>query len=94
MSNIFFFIIPVCSGMKGLAKDLKDQFIGMNIKQKGFLVHANDVGNAKRFNALNDNLSKGIIKSYYVIINGKNFWDQGIDSNIKRYEEICKLTTG
>ena len=43
---------------------------------------------------LNDNLSKGIIKSYYVIINGKNFWDQGIDSNIKRYEEICKLTTG
>ena len=51
MSNTFFFIIPVCSGMKGLAKDLKDQFIGMNIRQKGFLVHANDVDNAKRFNA-------------------------------------------
>ena len=29
-----------------------------------------------------------------MIINGKNFYDQSIDSNIKRYEEIRKLTTG
>ena len=29
-----------------------------------------------------------------VITNGKNFYDQPIDSNIKRYEGIRKLTTG
>ena len=34
------------------------------------------------------------IKNYNIIINGKNFYDQIIDSDIKRYEEIRKLTTG
>ena len=29
-----------------------------------------------------------------MIVNGKNFFDQAIDSDIKRYEEIRKLTTG
>ena len=29
-----------------------------------------------------------------MIINEKNFYRQHIDSDIKRYEEICKLTTG
>ena len=29
-----------------------------------------------------------------MIINGKNFYDQAIDSDIKRYKEIRKLTTG
>ena len=28
------------------------------------------------------------------MINGKNFYDQPIDSDIKGYEEIRKLTTG
>ena len=37
---------------------------------------------------------KGIIKNYNVIINGKNFYDQPIDSGIKWYKEIRKLTTG
>ena len=37
-------------------------------------------------------LPKGVIKEYNVIISGKNFYDQPIDSDIKRYEEI-KLTT-
>ena len=36
---------------------------------------------------------KGIIKNYNVIINGKNFYDQAIHSDIKWYEEIKKLTT-
>ena len=27
-------------------------------------------------------------------MNGKNFYDQAIDSDIKQYEEIRKLTTG
>ena len=29
-----------------------------------------------------------------MIINGKNFYDQAIDSDIKRYKEIRKLTIG
>ena len=32
--------------------------------------------------------------NYKVIINGKNFYDQATDLDIKRYEEITKLTTG
>ena len=39
-------------------------------------------------------LPKGIIKNYNVIINGENFYDQLIDSDIKRYEEIRKVVTG
>ena len=45
-------------------------------------------------NALKYYVPKGIIKSYNVVINGKNVYDQAIDSDIKRYEEIRKLTTG
>ena len=29
-----------------------------------------------------------------MIINGKNFYDEAIDSDIKRFEEIRKLATG
>ena len=32
------------------------------------------------------------MKNYNVIINGKNVYDQGIDSNRKRFKEIRKLT--
>ena len=39
-------------------------------------------------------LQKSRIKNYNVIITGKNFYDQPIDSDIKRHEEIRKLTTG
>ena len=35
-------------------------------------------------------MPKGIIWNYN-IINGKKFYDQPIDSNIKRFEEIKKL---
>ena len=35
-----------------------------------------------------------MIKNYNVIINGKKIYIQAIDSDIKRYEEIGKLTTG
>ena len=37
--------------------------------------------------------TKGVIKNYNVIINEKNFYDQPIDSEIKRYLEIRKLPT-
>ena len=39
-------------------------------------------------------LPKRIIKNYNNIINGKNFYDQAIDSDIKQYKEIIKLITG
>ena len=38
-------------------------------------------------------LPKDIIKTYDIIINGKNFYDRPIDSDLKRYKEIRKLTT-
>ena len=34
------------------------------------------------------------MKNYNVIINGTNFYDQPIDSDIKRYKEIRKVATG
>ena len=48
----------------------------------------------KQFNARKYYWPKGIIVNYNVIINGKNFYDQAINSDIKRYKEIRKLTTG
>ena len=48
----------------------------------------------KIFKAKRYYLQKGIIDNYNFIINGKNFYDQPIDSDIKRYQEIRKLATG
>ena len=39
-------------------------------------------------------LPKGIAKNYHVIINRKKLYYQLVDSNIKRYKEIRKLTIG
>ena len=103
---------------KGLAKDLKDQFIGNNTKQKVkirkttneyryfsesnfavvnrlfVLIYSSQDNNVKRYNVLSCYLPKGIIKNYNIIINGMNFSNQSVDSNIKQCEEIRKLTTG
>ena len=57
------------------------------------LIYSNHDDSGKRFKAKRYYLPKGIIKNY-VIVNGKNFYDQAIDSDIKQYEEIRKLTTG
>ena len=35
-----------------------------------------------------------LIDNYNIIIIGKNFYEQAIDSDIKRYKEIRNLTTG
>ena len=48
----------------------------------------------KSFSARKYYLLKCMIKNYNVIINGKKIYIQAIDSDIKRYEEIRKLTTG
>ena len=58
------------------------------------LVYSNSDNDVKRFKAQRYYLPKGIIKNYNVIINRKNFYDQAIDSDIKREKEIRKLTTG
>ena len=39
-------------------------------------------------------MQKGIIDNYNVIINGKDFYDQAINSDINRFKEIRKLTKG
>ena len=57
-------------------------------------VYSNQDDDAKQFKVQRYCLPKGIIKNYNVIINGKNFYEQPIDSNIKRNKEIRKLTTG
>ena len=43
--------------------------------------------------AKNYYLPKGITDNYNNTINGKNFYDQAIDSDIKQYEEMSKLAT-
>ena len=59
-----------------------------------FLVYTNENYNAKRFKIRRQYLPKGIIKNYNFIINGKNCSDQAIDSDIKQYREVRKLTAG
>ena len=47
------------------------------------LVYSNQDCNARRFKSRRYFLPKGIIKNYNVIIYGKNFDDQPIDSDMK-----------
>ena len=70
---------------------LESNFVRVN--RLFVFVYANYSNNANRFNAWKYYSLKGIIKNHNVIINGKNFYDQPVDSDIKRYEEIRKLTT-
>ena len=60
---------------------LESNFVGVN--RLFVLIYSNQ-----------DNNSKGTIKNYNVIINGKDFYDQYINSDWKRYGETYKLTTG
>ena len=48
----------------------------------------------ERFKSQRYYLPKGIIKNYIVIMKGKNFYDQSIDSELKSYEQGRKLATG
>ena len=58
------------------------------------LVYLNQNDGVKRFNDKKYYLLKVIIWHYNVIINGRNLYDQSVDSDIKRYGEIRKSTTG
>ena len=71
---------------------LKSKFVGVN--RLSVLVFLNQDANSKRFKTRRYYLPKDIIRNYNVIINGKKFCDQAIDSDIKQYEEIGKLITG
>ena len=65
---------------------LESNIVGAN--RLFVLVYTNQDDNAKRFKTRRYYLQKDIIKNYNVIINEKNFYDQVIDSYIKRQEEI------
>ena len=71
---------------------LESNFVG--VSRLIFLVYPNQNDEPNRFFAQKYYLSKGIIKNCNVIINWKIVYDQAIDSDIKRYEEIRKLETG
>ena len=71
---------------------LQSNSVGVN--RLFVLVYSNQGHNLKRYKALRCYLTQGLINNYNVIIIGKKFYDQTIDSNIKRFEEIKKLTTG
>ena len=70
---------------------LASTFVGVN--RLFVLVCSNEDCAPKRFKAKRYYLPKSIIKNYNVIINEKKKYDQGIDSDIKRYKEIIKLAT-
>ena len=71
---------------------LESNFVG--VSRLFFLVYSNQEAASKRFKGKRYYLPKGIIDNHNVIIIGKNFYDQAIDSDIKRYEEIRKITAG
>ena len=71
---------------------IKTNFIGLKILF--VLIYLNENNDIKWYKFLRYYIPKGIINNYNVIINWKNFFDQPINSDIKQYEEISKLTTG
>ena len=71
---------------------LESNFVGVN--RLFVLVYLNQENDSKRFKAKKYYVPKEIVYIYNVIINGKNFYDQAFDSDIKRYDEIRKLTIG
>ena len=54
------------------------------------MVYSNQNSSSKRFKTWRYYLPKDKIKKNHVIINGKNFYDQAIDSDIKQFEETRK----
>ena len=51
------------------------------------LVYSNDDNNAKRYNSKMHYLRKDIVKNCSLIIIGTNFYEQPIDSNIKKMKK-------
>ena len=57
------------------------------------LDYSNQDGISKRFKTQRYSSPKRNIDNHNIIINGKNFYDQPTDSDIKIHEVIRKLTT-
>ena len=70
---------------------LESKFVGVN--RLFVIIYSNQDDNIKRYKAKSYYLLRGVIKNYNAIIGGKNFYDQPFDSDIKRFQEIRKLTT-
>ena len=70
----------------------ESNFVG--VSRLSVLVCSNQDAYSKRFKTRRYYLPKGITKFYNIIISGKHFYDQAMDSDIARFEEIWKLTTG
>ena len=69
---------------------LESNFVGVN---RSFVsVYSNQDVDFKRFKTQRQYLPKKILDNYNFNISGKNFYDQAVDSDIKQYEEIRKLT--
>ena len=71
---------------------LESNFVGAN--RLFALVYTNKDAASKRFKGERYYLPKGIIDNYNIITDGKNFYDQPVNSDITRYKKIRKLTTG
>ena len=71
---------------------LESNFVEVN--RLFVLVYSNKDDPYKRFKAKRYYLPKEIINNYNATISEKSFYDQTIDSDIKWYEEIRKLTAG
>ena len=71
---------------------LKSSFVGVN--RLFVLISWNKCIDLKWVKGSRYYLQKSISKTYSIIFNGKNLYDQAVDSSIERYEKIRKLTTG
>ena len=71
---------------------LVSNFVGAN--RLFILAYSDQDTSLKRFKNRRYYLSEGIKKSYNVIINTKIFYEQPVDCDIKKNEEIRKTTTG
>ena len=56
------------------------------------LVYSNQDDNAERFKVRRYSLPEGVIKNYYIITNGKSFYDQLIGSGINRKKVINRTS--
>ena len=68
---------------------LESNCVGVN--RLVVLIYSDQDNNSKRCKTKRYYLPNGAIKSYNVIINGKNFYDQLIDSDIKNSKEISRM---
>ena len=71
---------------------LESHFVGVN--SVFVLVYKNQDDASKRLKTKMYYLQKEIFDNYIVLINRKNFYDQPVDSDVKRYGEIRQLRTG